>query len=273
MYLQLTSSRLVRLVLLVLCSSSHQAGSAFGLAPRKHGQQTRTTPSVTRRQVLGCGLLVLGGAPNLATAEILSDDKISLAIEQYGIRPATKDRPQIPLPTSVSTNDKAAVPSKSASKTNKDTLSTSVIQGLLYLQQPNSERRPQATDVILVTVQSVSSSTVLAAAKLPMTRIRLPLRFQVGVNNRVPGQSVADWQSATDAGDLLVTATVCTSPSETDSPMDFIKMCQATRTDNSSGSLPLQATGVSKLLRFAGSSSSETTTTTSIRAPVSLALE
>jgi len=86
---------------------------------------------------------------------------------------------------------------------------TSHSVGLLYLKNPQSEVRPTASDVILLTVRDIQRpDIILAGAKLPMSRLQLPIRFTLNDKNVLEGQQRA-WQQAVTSNDLLVQAKVC----------------------------------------------------------------
>jgi hypothetical protein len=111
--------------------------------------------------------------------------------------------------------------------------------GLLTLKNPRSELRPTASDVVLLTVRDVKHpETVLAGAKLPVSRIRFPLRFKLSTSNLVSAKEAAIWKESASQHDLLVQAVVCSSQSLTSS--------KSTTCSNSS----FQAQGVAKLLRL-----------------------
>jgi hypothetical protein len=129
--------------------------------------------------------------------------------------------------------------------------------GLLYYKNPNSERSHIAADTILISVSSTSDSdTVLAAARLPMQKIRLPLRFVMTSANSVSPAQTAAWKQALATTDLLVTAVVC----RTIGGKNSLSPVSCSTAPNG-----LEAAGVAKFLRLQNGAL--------LRAPVSLSLE
>jgi hypothetical protein len=113
--------------------------------------------------------------------------------------------------------------------------------GLLTLKNPKSELRPTASDIVLLTVRDVKHpDIVLAGAKLPISRIRFPLRFKLSTSNLKGPKELAIWKESASQHDLLVQAVVCSPESLTTSP--------STRTTCSDARF--QAQGVAKLLRL-----------------------
>jgi hypothetical protein len=127
--------------------------------------------------------------------------------------------------------------------------------GLLSLKNPRSEIRPAASDIVLLTVRDVKQpDVILAGAKLPVSRIRFPLRFRLSTSNLINTANViAIWKESANQHDLLVQAVVCSESSTTAS---------TTSTCNAR----FRAQGVAKLIRL---QESEVT----IRSAVSLPLE
>jgi hypothetical protein len=111
--------------------------------------------------------------------------------------------------------------------------------GLLTLKNPRSENRPTASDIVLLTVRDVKNpDIVLAGAKLPISRIRFPLRFKLSTSNLVSAKEAAIWKESASQHDLLVQAVVCSPES--------LKTSKSTTCSTSS----FQAQGVAKLLRL-----------------------
>jgi hypothetical protein len=78
---------------------------------------------------------------------------------------------------------------------------------------------------------------VLAGAKLPVSRIRFPLRFKLSTSNLKGAKEAAIWKESACQHDLLVQAVVCSPESLTTSTC-------------STSNARFQAQGVAKLLRL-----------------------
>jgi hypothetical protein len=128
--------------------------------------------------------------------------------------------------------------------------------GLVYYKDSRAER-PSPTDNLLITVRTSSDGPVLAAARLPLQKIRLPLRFRMTEGNAILPDA---WKQALREQDLYVQVDVCSDDGESDTtdkrPGERDPSCR-----NDSG---IRSKGVAKLLRLENNT---------IRAPVSLPLE
>lgn len=161
------------------------------------------------------------------------------------------------------------------------TLQDAVSTGLLYLKNPKSDRRPLPTDSITLTVTVateaslkdpsstlVQDNTLVAGAKLPMNRIRFPMRFQLSERNLLNGDAT-EWKKALETQDLMVQARVCSQETIGSgvSGLELLRTCQNNPTSDglANDRSRIQAMGISKLLRFSDEQA--------IRAPVSLPLE
>ena len=123
------------------------------------------------------------------------------------------------------------------------------------MQNPKSERRPTASDVIILTVKSVDDpDTVLGGARLPVSRVSFPVRFRMNGKNAVV--STQAWNKALASSDLLVQAVVCGRDND---KIDY-------QTLPIRGSLTAQ--GVAKLVKLQRPDAQDAT----IRAAVSLPL-
>jgi hypothetical protein len=131
--------------------------------------------------------------------------------------------------------------------------------GLLSLKNPRSELRPAATDTILLTVTDLKQPDlgILAGAKLPVSRIRFPLRFRLSTSNLLADKAV-EWKDSAADHDLVVQAVVC--------PEDGLSNTKARGAAASCSNARMQAKGVAKLLRLQDQG-------VTIRAAVALALE
>jgi hypothetical protein len=81
---------------------------------------------------------------------------------------------------------------------------------------------------------------VLAGAKLPISRIRFPLRFKLSTSNLKGAKELAIWKESASQHDLLVQAVVC-SPESLTTSVSKGTTCSDAR---------FQAQGVAKLLRL-----------------------
>lgn len=110
--------------------------------------------------------------------------------------------------------------------------------GLLSLKDPRSEVRPGAADTVILTVRDLNHpDIVIAGARLPVSRIRFPLRFRLTTANLVPDKA-AIWTDSAFQHDLLVQAVVC--------PATTTTTCSA----SSDTAGRIQAKGLAKLLRL-----------------------
>ena len=82
---------------------------------------------------------------------------------------------------------------------------------------------------------------VLAGAKLPISRIRFPLRFKLSTSNLKGPKELAIWKESASQHDLLVQAVVCSPESLTTSASTSTITCSDAR---------FHAQGVAKLLRL-----------------------
>jgi hypothetical protein len=102
----------------------------------------------------------------------------------------TEDRPQIPFPVS-------------SSNLNQENIE--VVQGLIYLQDPKQER-PLATDIMTIKLFAAEDpERPVAGAKIPISRVRFPMKFRMTKDNVLPGQE----QTWDKAQDFLVKTTIC----------------------------------------------------------------
>jgi hypothetical protein len=123
---------------------------------------------------------------------------------------------------------------------------------LIYYKDLQAER-PSPTDNLLITVRTSSDGPVLAAARLPLQKIRLPLRFRMTEGNAILPD---EWKLALREQDVYVQVDVCTDDAESNTKRSGDPSCR-----NDSG---IRSKGVAKLLRLENNT---------IRAPASLPLE
>jgi hypothetical protein len=170
-------------------------------------------------------------------------------------------------------------------------------KGFLSLKYPRSERRPTTSDVILVTVQTITTvnnhndsqqqhtTTILAGARIPVARIRsFPVRFRLGESNVWDGVDASEWVHAMQTQDLLVRAVICSSNNNDadlvrnnppDSKISSVLDACFSKDDS------LSARGIAKLIRLSqqqqqendGSEEAGDKDIIIIRAPVTLPLE
>lgn len=151
--------------------------------------------------------------------------------------------------------------------------------GQIALNNPASNLRPTASDVIVLTVRSINDpdETVLAGASLPVSRIpSFPVRFLLNEKNAVLSadgtrdSATKAWKNALENNDMIVEAFVCsrTSVDEKRSARESLlklkAVCLATN-----GS-PMGGKGFAKLLRL--STGKEGSDPIIVRAPVSVVL-
>jgi hypothetical protein len=111
--------------------------------------------------------------------------------------------------------------------------------GLVYFVNPSvSIPKTLPTDTIVIQVSDMNHpNDILAAAKIPLNRVRLPLSFQMFPQNMLTTTSPDNnklWNQAQENSDLLVQAFVC--PQETALPCSLQES-------------KLQARGIAKLVR------------------------
>lgn len=109
-----------------------------------------------------------------------------------------------------------------------------IIQGLVYLKDPESSR-PDFSDNLVITVTSSSSQQTLAGAKIPVTKVRFPSQFNLYKENILPAK-VQEWESTiASKDDIFVNAKICPESS-------ISKVC-------SDGESTFQARGISKVVK------------------------
>lgn len=142
-----------------------------------------------------------------------------------------------------------------------------MILALLYYKNPRSDPRPLATDSFLITARSDSQNngSVLAAARIPVGKVALPLRFTMTEANALDRDT---FRQAIQEKDIWLQVQVCAPPNndddddeneDTTSRGDRRLSCQSSLSR-------MKAQGVAKLILLEDKSSF-------IRAPASLALE
>lgn len=172
---------------------------------------------------------------------------------------------------------------------------------MIYLKYPKSDRRPTASDVIVLTVRTVEEpDIVISGAILPVSRIpSFPVQFRLDEKNAIaPLQSSTqtlpqpvlspqeNWKYVIGNSDLLVQAVVC----DREAVMDIrsassnnlevtsnpelrmeqlLKYLVSSSTDESK---PLSARGMAKLIRYPEQHPRTNLDSIIIRAPVALPL-
>jgi len=164
-----------------------------------------------------------------------------------------------------------------------------MIEGLVSLRNNPNDRRPTASDVLVLTVTTYQRpDVVIAGAKVPIAKIgAFPFRFQMTEKNAVPAPSlnntpakeVLSWKEATTTSDLVVNAFVC--------DRDIILLLEANSGSSSdNGDIQglerqcrernatlIRGMGLAKLVRLQPAASGDGSAPTVIRAPVSIVLE
>jgi hypothetical protein len=170
------------------------------------------------------------------------DNDTNTWIKNNGLTPPTSQRPQIKPP--------AQLQSPSGSKTSNG--KSPIVQGLVYMV--DAKDRPDPSDVIVLTVSSVSApDEIMAGAKYPVYKARIPFNFQFYQANIIKGKEDV-YKQQLEREDLLVEASVC--------PQEAAKLpCK-------SEERLYEAKGISKMIQVPGMAEP-----TLFRVPASLPLE
>jgi hypothetical protein len=157
------------------------------------------------------------------------------------------------------------------------------LKGLVYYKDPTGER-PYASDTLLITVAYAIPDSqrndeyekavphVLAGAKLPLNRVRLPLRFRLTRENLLLDEKQLQGSPTVEKvlaeQDLIVQAFLCSDETVRRHPKgrDLVDACRHREQQRNIAGRTLEATAVAKLLRLPQLNEP-------IRAPVSLPLE
>jgi hypothetical protein len=152
--------------------------------------------------------------------------------------------------------------------------SFSVAVGLIYLKNPKSDRRPNGSDVIVISIRTTLAPTVIVAgAIVPVSRVAsFPFQFRINSKNAIHNQSSSSsslspqeaWNDAMKNNDLVVQAVVC--PRDTigyengshskRNIYDILDACQLVPTETNSVSSTtststlLSGEGLAKLIRY-----------------------
>ena len=138
------------------------------------------------------------------------------SVTEFGLKPATEDKPQI----SLTGRSMQSMKSKSREP---------ILQGLVYFPErapSNKDSTDTAPSVQLerkqldyysdVLVLSAVSATdqdgpILAGAKFPVSSVRFPFSFQMFEENILKGRPgiVDAWENVVDTGDIAVRAQIC----------------------------------------------------------------
>ena len=157
-----------------------------------------------------------------------------------------------------------------------------LLTGLIYLKHPKSERRPKSSDVIVVSVRTMTEPPVIVAgAILPVSRIpSFPVQFRINAKNIIHNSNNnngatassspndTSWNYLMNNQDLVVQAIVCDRDTIRDENgstknrniYNLLNMCQSTPTKDSNTvpstvySTPLTGEGIAKLIRYTGNS-------------------
>lgn len=152
------------------------------------------------------------------------------------LQPATKERPALLLPedfaSSKSGKPPPVVQGEYLTKCASIPINSNHGLGLVYLLDP-ANRRPSPSDFLVLTARSYQDpDTVVAGARIPVSKVKFPFRFIMSEKNIVKGQ---EGKVNTD---LLVKAAVCPE----DSPKFPCSDAQAS----------MKGEGIAKLLRDFG---------------------
>jgi hypothetical protein len=126
-------------------------------------------------------------------------------------------------------------------------------KALLYYKNPRSNQRPLANDSFLITARDAPNGNIVAAARIPVGKVALPLRFTMSEANAIDRDA---FLSTVQEKDLWLEVQVCAPPTTANED----------RLSCSSSQSRMKAQGVAKLIRFENNS-------VTIRAPASLPLE
>ena len=138
------------------------------------------------------------------------------------------------------------------------TRNNQIIVALLYYKNPRSDKRPLATDYFLITASTNQpKGPVLAAARIPVGKVALPLRFTLTEAN---GLDRDEFRSVLQGKDVWLQVQVCAPPSNDNDTADRLACPSFLQ------STTMKAQGVAKFIQLQDQSSF-------IRAPASLALE
>jgi hypothetical protein len=106
------------------------------------------------------------------------------------LTPPTDERPQIIPPT----------------RNNLQLQDSAVMEGMVYLLDTND--RPETSDLIVITMTTIDDpNTVLAGAKYPVSRARIPFNFQFKDANIIKGKE--EFFRASMDKDLIIQVKIC----------------------------------------------------------------
>lgn len=157
-------------------------------------------PRQTHHQLLASTFLSLHylfSVPSLSHAEVTATIQPSTPLitqEQLmqSLTPPSDEKPQI-IP-----------PDRSNMQLNQS--ASPVMEGMVYLLDPND--RPDTSDMIVITLTTLDDQrNVLAGAKYPVSRARIPFNFQFKDANVIKGKEDL-FRSSLDK-DLLIQASIC----------------------------------------------------------------
>jgi len=145
-----------------------------------------------------------------------------------------------------------------------------LLTGLVYLKNPQSERRPSATDFLFLTVRPFADpSKIIGGARIPLSRATsFSFNFLMNEKNAVSyddRDAKKTWDECLSRDDLVLEAIVCSSEIVEDAMHDTqkaLKLCNEQFQ-------PISARGISKLVKLDRQDGGSF----SVRAAASLALE
>lgn len=199
------------------------------------------------------------------------------------LTPPTDEKPQIKPPSDVkfssqskaSENVNASGPNLSSvlkgtqSKNGDGNGRISIIEGMVYMKDQN--QRPDPSDIIVLTVSSPSQpDVILAGAKYPVYKARIPFNFRFFDQNIIKGKESIFVEAAKDE-DFFVMATVCRDPNWIDGEVRSSNEIKELKLPCSREEQMFEAKGISKLLKVPGLDNEDGDVF--VRAPAALPLE
>jgi hypothetical protein len=152
------------------------------------------TPIASSSTFLLLSLYGLLSFPSLVSADATTITPSTPVITQeqlmQSLTPPTDERPQIIPPT----------------RNNLQLQDSAVMEGMVYLLDTND--RPETSDLIVITMTTIDDpNTVLAGAKYPVSRARIPFNFQFKDANIIKGKE--EFFRASMDKDLIIQVKIC----------------------------------------------------------------
>jgi len=199
------------------------------------------------------------------------------------LTPPTDEKPQIKPPSDMqfssqirdSENSKAAGPNLSSvlkgvqSRNGEGNGRIPIIEGMVYMKDQN--QRPDPSDIIVLTVSSPSQpDIILAGAKYPVYKARIPFNFRFYNQNIIKGKE-STFVEAAKGEDFFISAAVCRDPNWNDGEIRSLNDLKAPKLPCSKEERTFEAKGISKLLKVPGMDNENDDLF--VRAPAALPLE